>query len=135
MPHPNNPLQAGRATRDLFSTDFWNTVANENIVQNCLGLCCLGVGATCALAGAIVGTMTPNPSSELAIVGLVAGLMIATIQASVLKSGITTVYICFALDAAVLKANRPESFSKLTSAWAEMGPETLIMIGGAGFAL
>jgi hypothetical protein len=129
--------EAGTAVRRLFHQHFWDSIANENLVDMALGLSCFAVGLVgaglAALGTLAVGGAAAHAWAFMAIIGFVLGFFMMHMQCSVILSGVVTVYICFAEDGEPLRLNHPEEHARLTSAWQSKDPNTLVWIGGAGF--
>jgi len=131
--------EAGGKVRTLFAQSFWDSVANENLIDWAFSLCCLANALICAAAGAIAGHFISSSDNNMLILlgalGFIMGYFFMFMQCSILTSGVVTVYICFAENKMALMKNHPEEYTRLTQAWDSKYPNgSLIWFGGAAFS-
>ena len=109
--------EAGGKVRTLFAQSFWDSVANENLIDWAFSLCCLANALICAAAGAIAGHFISSSDNNMLILlgalGFIMGYFFMFMQCSILTSGVVTVYICFAENKMALMKNHPEEYAML----------------------
>ena len=93
------------------------------------------LGAGIAAVYVYAQDSTTSPQIALgAIGGALVAFMIQSAVLSVLNSSVATLYICIALDPAMLRMKHPEEYARINSAWGERfgtdGQHTIFLENG-----
>ena len=109
-------------TMDLFSTNGFDLIINDCLIENVLTMGAFGVGAVAAAAGYIKAAASndnDNDKYACAAAGFVIGLGFILLVNAVVISVVKSIYTCFAMDPLVLYNTKRSKYDKLMMAWSQ----------------
>ncbi|PRP77509.1 hypothetical protein PROFUN_14268, partial [Planoprotostelium fungivorum] len=115
--------EAAKDTWAMFEQHGFMAVVNDDITGTVLGMSTLLGGVLNGVLGAILSVILfPQNSNALAamiIFGFLIGLLLCSQVMEVLESGITTIFVSFVMDPAVLARNSPELYAQFQERYSE----------------
>jgi len=106
-------IQAAKDSWQLVHTHGIEAIINDNLISNVLTIGALIGGVTCGIVGAIVGNIIePDFLASCALIGFIVGFAMMTTVMSVVQSGVSTFFVCFAMDKEALQRNNPELYRR-----------------------
>jgi hypothetical protein len=127
-------MQSGSKVMELFANRGWTALINDNLVDNVLIAACFSFAVVSAFIGSLVSLVFPiqqqllganiliSPVEFFFIIGFIIGVIVGSILTHILKSGVTTVFVCLAEDPYALQVNHPAEYQILASSWNFMYP-------------
>ncbi|ORX85667.1 DUF580-domain-containing protein [Anaeromyces robustus] len=117
--------QAAKDTWTLCKSRGIEALINDNLIGNVLGIGSLCVGCLSAVITCIVGFLIMNIENTTALIiyGVVAfliGLMIFSVVAQVINSGVATTFVCLCEDPDALHNTKPEFWEKVKDTYPSM---------------
>jgi len=110
-------------TMNLFATNGFDLIINDDLIETMLNMGALGCGALGAGAGFLMTrNATDNDKIAAAVAGFVIGLGMMSIVNAAIISMVKSIYVCFALDPLVLRNTKPSKYEKLINAWNQRWP-------------
>ena len=131
--------QAGKAVFSLFSDRGWTAIINDDLIENALSICSVGVGLLCAALGcAAVASgqfdFDSNKTDAFLLVGIMGffiGMFMSLVVLTIIDVAVATIFVCFAEDKDALQRNHPQHFTDMMAAWLEFHPEEMYACGYA----
>ncbi|CAF3346552.1 unnamed protein product [Rotaria sp. Silwood2] len=131
-------VEASRSFIELFKKRGWTAIINDAVIGTTLSLINFIVGLISATAGGLLVYFMTNKSPEqiiasiiVAIISLFIGIFMSSIITTILISCVRTVFVCFALNPAVLGATHPDHLQKLSKVWHKFYPQEYATSGYA----
>jgi len=111
-------------TMMLFSTNGFDLIINDDIIENLLFLGALACGAVGAGSGYLV-TINASQNDQIisAVAGFIIGVGIMCIVNATIVSCVKSLFMCFAMDPLVLYNTKQSQYDKLMAAWSRRWPE------------
>ncbi len=112
--------QSAKETWELFKRKGFDAIINDDLIHGVLILACLFAGAFSAVIVAVVvkGAMSATHSwGAWVAVAFLCGFALTLCALVVVRSGVATIFVCFAEDPAVLSVTKPKEYDHLTTAW------------------
>lgn len=126
-------LEAGKNVFTLFKNRGWEAIIADDLVGNVFFILSLCVGGICSAIGygafngdqdLFANSVSPETVPvTCAVLGFVAGLVLASILMSTIASAVNTVIVCFAEGPAEFEANHPELSRKMRETWLQFYPD------------
>lgn len=105
----------------MISTRGFSAVLNDDITSIVLTFVCVLNSLLVSSVAMVIASMFGSSISVSTYTAAVwVGYCIAAIVASVVESGVATVYVCFMEEASALKISHEEAYNSLASAWMVM---------------
>lgn len=110
--------QAAKETWELFKRKGFDIIINDDLIGPVLSISCFLSGLVSALITTLVCWIYFNGTSwePWIAVAFVCGFALTLCVLVVVRSGVATIFVCFAEDPAALSL-KPQAYSKLTGAW------------------
>ena len=110
--------QAAKETWELFKRKGFDAIINDDLTQTALNISCI-------FAGLLAGSVTALVAYELnnkywyvwAIVAFFIAFGLSLCAMVVVRSGVATIFVCFAEDPSILSETKPEYYDKIATAW------------------
>jgi len=126
-------LEAGKNVFTLFKNRGWEAIIADDLVGNVFFILSLCVGGICAAIGygafdgdqeLFANSVSPETvPATCAVLGFVAGLVLASILMSTIASAVNTVIVCFAEGPAEFEVNHPELSRQMRETWLRFYPD------------
>jgi len=107
-------------TMDLFMTNGFDLIINDDLIENVLMLGALGCGCLSAAGGYLKAAASNDSDHDkyvCAVAGFLVGLGMVSIVNSTVVSCVKSIYVCFAQDPLVLYNTKRSCYDKLHMAW------------------
>jgi len=129
-------VQAGKSFIELFQKRGWTAIINDAVVGTTLFIINILIGLISAAAGGIIiyVLMPKSPEQIIAtviitIISFLIGILMSSLITTIIISCVRTVFVCFALNPAVLGATHPDHLQRLTKVWNKFYPQEFAASG------
>jgi len=117
--------QAAKDTWTICKARGIEALINDNLIGNVLTIgsltvACLSAVVTCAIGFLILGIEESAPFIIFGIVAFLIGLMIFSVVAQVINSGVATTFVCLCEDPDALRQTKPELWEKVRDTYPSM---------------
>jgi len=110
--------EAAKDTWELIKSHGIQAIINDNLISNVLLLGAFLGGAITALTGGIIGYAWASEYwVGLAVTGFIIGFVMSMLTMEVVESGVTCIFVCFAMDPAALKRADPFLYQKFSDTY------------------
>lgn len=124
-------LTAGKKVLELFEARGWTTIINDNLVQRCLVLVALTVGAITGFVGILLARATGWATATVGedadrivfLICFVVGMCITNILMGVVLSAVDTVIVSFAEAPTEFETNHPALYQNMVTKWQAVYPD------------
>jgi len=111
-------IQAAKDTWNLISNHGIQAIINDSLISNVLLIGSLIGGIACGILGAALGaTWAGDYWPSIAAMAFLIGYAITTVAMEVVQSGVSTVFVCFAMDPQALQRNDPRLYQQFASTY------------------
>lgn len=128
-----NYTDACKATNHLFMTLGWETIINDSILHRALNWGNVLVSVSCSLIAYCycqgVGGMNGVEETIVISAALLIGYAESMVVLNAVTASVGAIYVCFAEDAGIGKANHPDEFNRLLEAWIRFYPKEMESCG------
>ena len=110
-------LESAKRTGQLFQGQLFTALINDDLSGLVLFCGSFLAGTIAAIVGALwAHGKHENGAVVMAILAFLVGFLVATLAMSVVKSAVSTTFVCWAMDPSALSHNRPAEFSAIVNA-------------------
>ncbi|KAJ1930107.1 putative choline transporter, neither null mutation nor overexpression affects choline transport [Tieghemiomyces parasiticus] len=120
-------VPAARDTWKLIKNRGIDTLINDDLIGNVIGLGGIVVGGVCAMVGygyisvvKPVYNATGNFTPVIVLIGFFIGISLFYLAGKVIDSGNATTFVCLAEDPAAMQRSKPELFEKIREAYPQV---------------
>jgi len=111
--------EAAKETWELFKNKGCTMIINDDLINGVLGLACLFAAAFAAVITMVFAKVIYDLSEWYywSLLAACIGFGLTLCAMIVVRSGVVTIFVCFADDPAVLAETKPRENEELTTAW------------------